>query len=162
VARALELALQQEGGRKVTLLDGETIRQELSAELGYTRADRDLNISRMSFVAAELTKAGAAVICASIAPFNEARLKSEEAISKHGGFYLIHMATPLEHAMKRDRQGVYRRALNKEIQGFTGVDDAYEVPTKCAAAFDLSKQNVSQIIHEIILLLERDGYIGGA
>ena len=212
VARALELALQQEGGRKVTLLDGETIRQELSAELGYSRTDRDLNISRMSFVAAELTKAGAAVICASIAPFDEARRKAEEAIGKHGGFFLIYMNTPLDQAIKRDRQGVYQRAIRKEIQGtetshvlvgprrgyqarmrivrrsrpvslfelagrggdtailrfrgtpagFTGVDDSYEQPNKYAASFDVSKQSVSQIVHEIILLLEKDGYIGSA
>lgn len=120
MARALELSLQQEGGRKVTLLDGETIRQELSAELGFSRVDRNLNISRMAFVASELTKAGAAVVCASIAPFEEARAKASELIGKYGGFYLIHMATPLEHAMKRDRQGVYARALNKEIQGAWG------------------------------------------
>jgi len=75
VARALELALQQEGGRKITLLDGETIRHELSTELGYSKKDRDININRMSWVASELTKAGAAVICASIAPYEEARVK---------------------------------------------------------------------------------------
>lgn len=187
------LALQQESGRKVSLLDGETIRQELSAELGYSRQDRETNIHRMAFVASELTKAGAATVCAAIAPYETARQRAREAIGKHGGFYLIYMATPLEHAIERDRQGVYERAHKGEIKGapgrhahgrcagsllicglatdalwdvlaagFTGVDDPYEPPAKYDAKFDLSTMTVSQIVHEIILLLERDGYIGSS
>lgn len=162
VARALELALQQEGGRKITLLDGETIRHELSTELGYTKKDRDLNIGRMSWVAAELTKAGAAVICAAIAPYNEAREKARQLISEQGGFYLIHMNASIEDCEKRDRQGIYKRARTGEIQGFTGVNDPYEPPIKPTATFDISKISVSQVVHEIILLLEKDGYIGSS
>eukprot|EP00160_Parvularia_atlantis_P014808 Unigene3897_Nuclearia_a/m.11887 Unigene3897_Nuclearia_a/g.11887 ORF Unigene3897_Nuclearia_a/g.11887 Unigene3897_Nuclearia_a/m.11887 type:complete len:575 (+) Unigene3897_Nuclearia_a:154-1878(+) len=162
VARALELALQQEGGRKITLLDGETIRHELSTELGYTKKDRDLNIGRMSWVAAELTKAGAAVICAAIAPYNDAREKARQLIAEQGGFYLIHMDATIDDCEKRDRQGIYKRAKAGEIQGFTGVNDPYEAPEKPTASFNIAKTPVTQIVHKIILLLEKDGYIGSS
>jgi len=74
----------------------------------------------MAFVASELTKAGAATVCAAIAPYETARQRAREAIGKHGGFYLIYMATPLEHAIERDRQGVYERARKGEIKGAPG------------------------------------------
>lgn len=163
VSRALELALLQEGGRRITLLDGEIIRQELSPDLGFTREERIANIKRTAFVAGELTKAGAAVICNPIAPYEEARKLVRDHISQFGGFYLIHMSTPLEECQKRDRQGVYQKAIKGELKGhFTGINDPYEAPSNAHLTFDLTKTSVTQIVHEIILLLEKDGYIGSS
>lgn len=99
VARALQVSLNQQAGRSVTLLLGETVRAELSAELGFSREDRAKNIARIAFVSAELTRAGAAVIAAPIAPFEEGRKAARELVSQYGSFYLIHVATPLEYAV---------------------------------------------------------------
>ena len=139
--------------------DTETVRHELSQELGFSRKDRDLNISRIAFVASELTKAGAAVIAAPIAPFEEARQQAREAVERSGPFFLIHVATPLEYCEKMDRKGVYAKARRGEIKGFTGVDDPYENPVKPDLVVDFEKQNVRSIVHEIILLLESRGLL---
>ncbi|KAJ1778197.1 Sulfate adenylyltransferase [Coemansia sp. RSA 1824] len=160
IARALQVALNQEGGRSVSLLLGETIRHELSSELGYTKRERNINVARIGFVAAELTRAGAACIAAPIAPYDEARQLVRQQVDKTGGFYLVHVATPLEACIKNDRAGVYQRAINGEIKGFTGIDDVYEAPENPDLSADITKTSISQIVHEIILLLERDGYIG--
>ncbi|KAG8420366.1 Sulfate adenylyltransferase [Metarhizium acridum] len=162
VARALQTTLNQGGGRPVSMLLGETVRSELSSELGFSRQDRDLNISRIAFVASELTKAGAAVIAAPIAPFDQARTQARELIEKSGPFFLVHVATPLEYAEKTDRRGIYERARAGEIKGFTGVDDPYEVPSKPDLTVDLETQNVRSIVHEIILLLESRGLLDQA
>ncbi|KID89016.1 Sulfate adenylyltransferase [Metarhizium guizhouense ARSEF 977] len=162
VARALQTTLNQGGGRPVSMLLGETVRSELSSELGFSRQDRDLNISRIAFVASELTKAGAAVIAAPIAPFDQARTQARELIEKSGPFFLVHVATPLEYAEKTDRRGIYKRARAGEIKGFTGVDDPYEVPSKPDLTVDLETQNVRSIVHEIILLLESRGLLDQA
>ncbi|KCV69380.1 sulfate adenylyltransferase [Fonticula alba] len=162
IARALELALLQEGGRRTTHLDGEVIRQELSSELGFSREDRETHLGRTAWVASELVKAGSAVLCASISPFAQSRAAAQEVISRAGGFYLIHVATPLEVCRSRDRHGVYARADAGEITGFTGVDSPYDVPVAPNATVSLGEQSISEIVHEIMLLLERDGYIGGA
>jgi len=159
IARALQVTFNQDGGRPVSMLLGETVRHELSQELGFTRHDRDLNISRIAFVASELTKAGAAVIAAPIAPFDEARQQAREAIEKSGPFFLIHVATPLEYCEKTDRRGTYAAARRGEIKGFTGVDDPYETPAKPDLTVNLEKQNVRSIVHEIILLLESRGLL---
>ncbi|KAG5924193.1 Sulfate adenylyltransferase [Claviceps capensis] len=159
VARALQTTLNQGGGRPVSMLLGDTVRAELSRELGFSRQDRDLNIGRIAFVASELTKAGAAVIAAPIAPFETARVQARELVEKSGPFFLVHVATPLEYCEKTDRRGIYKRARDGEIQGFTGVDDPYETPSKPDLTVDLSKQNVRSIVHEIILLLESRGLL---
>ncbi|KAI8835717.1 sulfate adenylyltransferase [Chytridium lagenaria] len=160
IAQALQVSLSQQGQRPTTLLLGETIRSELSKELGFSKSDRDKNIHRIAFVAGEITKCGGAVIAAPIAPYEQAREEARKLIEKSGGFFLIHVATPLEECIKRDRSGTYEKAKNGLIKGFTGIDDPYEIPRKPDIKVDPTTQSISQIVHEVILLLEKEGYIG--
>ncbi|PWN50993.1 sulfate adenylyltransferase [Violaceomyces palustris] len=162
IARALQTKLNEQGGRSVSLLLGETVRSELSSELGFSPEDRHKNIQRIAFVAAELTRAGAGVIAAPIAPYERSRLAAKETINKTGGsgnFFLVHVATPLEYCEKTDRKGNYAKARAGEIKGFTGVDDVYEKPAKADLTVDLSTMSVAEITHSIILLLEANGLI---
>ncbi|CAO3645168.1 unnamed protein product [Mucor fragilis] len=162
IARALQVSLNQESTRSVSLLASENTRAELSSELGFSKRDRDINIARQAFVAGELTRAGAAAIVAPIAPYADARNAAKKTIEQFGGFYLVHVATPLEECIKRDRDGIYERAQRGEIKEFTGLDAPYEVPANADLTIDITQQSVSQAVHEIILLLEKDGYIGSA
>lgn len=159
IARALNVTLNQQGGRSVSLLLGENVRSELSSELGFSREDRNKNIARIAFVASELTKSGAAVIAAPIAPFEAARKHARETVEKYGSFFLVHVATSLEHAEKTDRRGIYKKARNGDIKGFTGVDDPYEAPEKADLVVDVEKTNVRTIVHQIVLLLEAEGLL---
>jgi sulfate adenylyltransferase len=159
IGRALQVTLNQQAGRSVTLLLGETVRSELSAELGFSKEDRHKNLQRIGFVAAELTRAGAAVIAAPIAPFAASRKLAGETVERFGSFFLVHVATPLEYCEKTDKRGVYARARRGEIKGFTGVDDPYEVPQKPNLVVDASRQSVRNIVHEIVLMLESEGLL---
>lgn len=159
IARALQVTLNQQGGRSVSLLLGETIRSELSSELGFTRQDRDRNIARIAFVAAELTKAGAAVIAAPIAPFESSRKAAKETVNQYGDFFLVHVATSLEYAEKTDRRGVYKQARQENLPNFTGVSDPYEKPEKVDVVLDIEKTNVREAVHQIMLVLETQGLL---
>jgi sulfate adenylyltransferase len=141
------------------MLLGETVRHELSSELGFSRDDRDKNIARIAFVSSELTRSGAAVIAAPIAPFEQARQHARELVEKYGDFYLVHVATPLEYCEKTDKRGTYAKARAGEIKGFTGVDDPYEAPSKPDLVVDCETQSVRSIVHQIILLLESRGLL---
>ena len=159
IGRALQVTLNQQGGRSVSLLLGETVRSGLSSELGFTKADRDANIGRIGFVAAELTKAGAAVIAAPIAPFEASRQAARETVSQFGSFFLVHVATSVEYAEKTDRRGVYKRAREEKIPNFTGVTGPYEAPEKPDLRVDLEEVSVRQAVHEIVLMLEKEGLL---
>lgn len=162
VAKALQTRLNEQGGRSVSLLLGETVRSELSAELGFSPEDRHKNIQRIAFVAAELTRAGAATLVAPIAPYAASRAAARQLINSTGGsgnFFLVHISTPLEVCEKHDRKGVYKKARAGEIQNFTGVSDKYEEPTDADATFDLSKVTVAEATHGCVLLLEAAGLV---
>src|SRR5436305_6464293 len=77
-------------------------------ELGFSKRDRDQNIARIAFVSAELTKSGAAVIAAPIAPFAEARAQARAQVESYGGFYLVRVNTPLDYCIRTDRKGIYK------------------------------------------------------
>lgn len=127
-------------------------------ELSFSKEARDVNTQRIAFVASELTRAGAAVIAAPIAPNEASRQAAKDTVQEYGGsggnFYLIHVATPLEHCEKTDRKGVYAKARRGEIEGLPGVDDVYETPTKADLTVDITKQSIPEIVHSIVLLLE--------
>ncbi len=160
IANALLVKLLEMGGRPVTLLDGDIVRKNLSSELGFSKEHRDLNILRIGYVASEITKNGGIAICAPIAPYDNVRKANRELIETAGGFILVHVATPLEVCEARDRKGLYAKARAGIIKGFTGIDDPYEEPVDAELAIDTTDITPDQAAHEVILFLERQGYIG--
>ena len=114
-------------GRTVTLLDGDVVRTHLSKGLGFSKQDRDTNILRIGFVAAEIVRHRGIVIVAAVSPYEATRNQVRDMV---GGdeFVLVHVATPLAVCEQRDVKGLYAKAHRGEIKGLTGVDDPYEAP----------------------------------
>jgi len=148
----------EEGSRPVTLLDGDIVRRNLSSELGFSKADRDLNIRRIGFVAAEITKNKGVAICAPIAPYTATRDVVRGLIEEHGAFIEVHVSTPLKVCEKRDRKGLYAKARKGIIPEFTGISDPYEVPEDPEIRIDTTDLNPMQAAQEIFLYLLREGY----
>lgn len=116
-----------EHGRPVTLLDGDVVRTHLSKGLGFDRDDRDTNIRRIGFVAAEIVRHGGVVVCAAVSPYRSTRNDVRNMVGQD--HYLeVFVDTPLEVCEARDTKGLYARARRGEIKGFTGIDDPYEAP----------------------------------
>jgi sulfate adenylyltransferase len=160
LANALMAALLEEGSRPVTLLDGDIVRTHLSSELGFSREHRDLNIRRIGFVAGEITMNRGVAICAPIAPYAAARRYARELISARGGFLEVHVSTPLGVCEARDRKGLYRKARQGLIKGFTGIDDPYEVPEHPELRIDTTDLSVGEGVRMILNFLEQQGYLG--
>ena len=161
VAKVLLIKLYEMGGRPVTLLDGDIVRQNLSSELGFSKEHRNLNIHRIGFVANEITKNGGIAICAPIAPYDSIRKEVRSLIDKNGGFILIHIATPVEICEKRDRKGLYAKARAGIIKDFTGISDPYEEPKDADMVIDTSDNTPDEAAQMVLLHLEHLGYIGG-
>ena len=159
IANRLRQVLETDHGRSVTVLDGDIVREMLSSGLTFSRPDRELNLRRIGYVAGEVTRHGGICICAAIAPFRSAREEARSRISQFGGFYEIHVATPLAVCETRDPKGLYRKARRGEIKNFTGIDDPFEIPEKPDIAVDASKMTVDQEVKKIIALPARDGLL---
>lgn len=160
IAKAFISYLQSRSNqRKITLLDGDTVRYHLSHELGFSKEDRDTHISRIGYVAAEITKHGGIAICAAIAPYSAMRQQVRNVVSQFGGFIEVYIATPLFVCKERDVKGLYRKAEQGFIQQVSGVDDPYEVPIDPEIRIDTSTTTISEAVQEILSTLKAHGYL---
>jgi sulfate adenylyltransferase len=160
IANALMIKLLEIGGRPVTLLDGDIVRKHLSAELGFSKEHRDINIRRIGFVASEITKNRGIALCAPIAPYDATRKEVRSMVERGGGLILVYVSTPLEVCEARDRKGLYARARAGIVKEFTGISDPYEPPDDAEVVIDTSDTSPEEAAQQIILQLEHDGYIG--
>jgi len=162
IARVLLNKMLEIGGRSVTLLDGDLVRKNLSSELGFSKEHRNLNIMRIGFVSNEITKNGGVALCAPIAPYASVRDDIRKLISANGGFILVHVATTLETCESRDRKGLYAKARAGILKEFTGISDPYEKPDNAHVVIRTENQTPEESAQEVLLYLEREGYIAGA
>jgi sulfate adenylyltransferase len=160
IANVLVTKFLEAGGRPVTLLDGDLVRKHLSSELGFSKEHRDINIRRIGYVASEITKNGGIAICAPIAPYDATRKAVRGMIEPAGGFILVHIATTVETCEQRDRKGLYAKARAGILKEFTGISDPYEEPKDAEVVIDTAELSPEEAAQEIILHLEREGFIG--
>jgi sulfate adenylyltransferase len=160
LARALMDLLLEQGGRSVTSLDGDVVRRHLSAGLTFSKADRETNIRRIGWVAAEIARHGGVAVCSPIAPFAETREQVQEMVEAAGGaFFLVHVATPLEECERRDRKGLYAKARAGEIPEFTGISSPYEVPEDPAVRVDTTGRTIEDALGDVLAALDEAGYL---
>lgn len=159
IAHVLYNKLLEIQDRSVTLLDGDVVRQNLSRGLGFSREDRDLNIERIGFVAAEIAKHGGIALCAAIAPYQVPREKNRMLIGRVGTYVEVYVSTPLQVCERHDAKGLYEKARRGELKQFTGIDDPYEVPEHPEFVIDGSAMDPAQAAEEVIVELERRGVI---
>ncbi len=156
IANALRVKLLELGGRPITLLDGDIVRKHLSSELGFSREHRDLNVSRIGFVASEIAKHGGIAIAAPIAPYDAVRKHNRSLVSS-GNFVLVHVATPLEVCEARDRKGLYAMARAGKIKEFTGISDPYEAPDDAEIVLD-TDGSPAEAADVVVAYLRANGY----
>ena len=159
IANGLLVKLKEHGKRNVTLLDGDIVRTHLSSELGFSKDHRNLNITRIGFVASEITKNGGIAICAPIAPYNESRKQNKDLISEYGNYVEVHVSTPLSTCERRDTKGLYAMARQGKIKGFTGIDDPYEEPKNPSLSIDTTDITEEEAIQNVMLYLEKEGFL---
>jgi sulfate adenylyltransferase len=160
LARALMDRLLEQGGRTVTSLDGDVVRRHLSAGLTFSKADRETNIRRIGWVAAEIARHGGVAVCSPIAPFAETREDVRRMVEAAGGaFFLVHVATPLEECERRDRKGLYAKARAGEIPEFTGISSPYEEPEDPAVRVDTTGRTIPDALEDVVVALREAGYL---
>jgi sulfate adenylyltransferase len=160
LARALHDVVLEQGERTVTSLDGDVVRRNLSAGLTFSRADRETNIRRIGWVAAEISRHGGVAICSPIAPFDATRKQVRAMVDEAGGaFVLVHVATPLEECERRDRKGLYAKARRGEIPEFTGISSPYEEPEDALVRVDTTGRSIEDALADVLEPLYEAGYL---
>lgn len=160
IARALARDLHA-AGERVQVLDGDEVRPHLSAGLGFSREDRDVNVTRIGWVARMLASHGVIVLVSVIAPYAAAR---DTVRNDHDRlavpFAEVHVATALEVAEARDVKGLYAKARRGELKGLTGIDDPYEVPSEAELVVDTAHVDLDTAVEMskalLAAIVERD------
>ena len=147
-----------EHGRQVSVLDGDVVRTHLSKGLGFSREDRDTNILRIGYVAAELVRHHGAVICAAVSPYRETRNRVRAMMAKDA-FIETFVDTPVEICEQRDVKGFYGKARAGIIKGFTGVDDPYEAPLNPEITLLTGKETPQENAERIMDYLIQEGFL---
>ncbi|MEU5219962.1 adenylyl-sulfate kinase [Streptomyces sp. NPDC020807] len=158
---AYELAGRlREEGHRVEILDGDEIREFLSAGLGFSREDRHTNVQRIGFVAELLASHGVKVLVPVIAPYADSREAVRKRHAAEGtAFVEVHVATPVEVCSVRDVKGLYAKQAAGEISGLTGVDDPYEAPETPDLRIESQDQTVQESAAQLHALLTERGLL---
>jgi sulfate adenylyltransferase len=160
LARALVDRVLELGERTVTSLDGDVVRRNLSAGLTFSREDRETNIRRIGWVAAEISRHGGLAVVSPIAPFDETRQQVRAMVDDAGGaFFLVHVATPLEECERRDRKGMYAKARAGLIPEFTGISSPYEEPQDADVRVDTTGRTIEDALADVLVGLGDAGYL---
>ena len=145
------VALREALGENVEHLDGDVVRRSFCKDLGFSKADRDENISRISYVAAYLSATGKTTICTFISPYREARAKARNLCQN---FIEVHVDCSLDVCEKRDVKGLYKKARAGEIKGFTGIDDPYEAPMHPEIHLRTDQSSLEECVDKIVEYLK--------
>jgi adenylylsulfate kinase len=157
IANAVADALG-ERGVDTHVLDGDEVRTHLSSGLGFSRADREIQVTRTGFVAELLARHDVTVLVPVIAPYADAREKVRAHHEEHGtAMLLVHLSTPVEVCAERDVKGLYAKAFRGEISSMTGVDDPYEVPEYPDLRIDTSRTDIASSVDAVLDLLTTRG-----
>ena len=144
-------------GYRVERLDGDIVRQSLTRDLGFSRADRDENIRRVTFVAKLLTRNDVFVLTSFISPYREIRAESRREI---GSFVEIYTKCPLEKCIERDVKGMYQKAIEGKIKEFTGISDPYEEPVDPELVLETDRETIEESTARVLAYIRERGYLG--
>ncbi len=150
LAAAVERALLLRGLRAY-VLDGDDVRHGLSADLGFSNADRAENVRRVAHVARMLAEAGLVVLTALISPLREHRAQARRIAEQSGIRFLeVYLTTPLAVCEVRDPKGLYARARAGAIQGFTGVSAPFEPAEAAEVVIDTSLVGIEPAVDLLV------------
>jgi sulfate adenylyltransferase len=148
------------GYRALEVLDGDEVRTNLSKGLGFSREDRDTNVSRIGYVARLLARQGVGVVTAAISPYAAARDEVRRLAEKDGvQFIEVFVDAPISVLAERDVKGLYKKALAGELKNFTGVSDPYEAPVRPDVLVRSDKETVEESLGKVLAALADKGLL---
>ena len=156
ISLILKNALHARNHRHVEIFDGDEVRKNLSADMGFSKKDRDTHILRVGFLNHLLNRNGVPTIAAVISPYREIRDQVREGIEN---FVEVYVKCPVEACAERDVKGMYAKAFKGEIQNFTGVSDPYEEPLNPELVVETDKETPEESAGKILRKLEELGHL---
>jgi adenylylsulfate kinase len=159
IGNALKMKLKTLG-TNVELLDGDSVRREVSNDLLFTKEDREIHAKRVVYLCKLLSRNGISSVVSLISPYREFRQHARtEMVQCNSNFVEVYVKCSLEKCIQRDRKGLYRKAINGQITDLTGLQSPYEEPLNPELMVDTEREPLEVIVDNIISKLKSSGYI---
>lgn len=155
ISRLVEAELQKKK-IKVETLDGDIFRKNFASDLGFSKGERQKNIERASFIAKLLTRNDVIVLASFISPYRQIR---DFCRGEIGNYVEVYVKCPIEECIRRDVKGLYQKALNGEIQNFTGISDPFEEPEKPELVLETNRESAEECASKILNYLKQHRYL---
>ena len=156
-AKAVIARLEKEfPEQKTERLDGDVVREHLTKDLGFSKADRQTNLGRVRFVAQLLSRNNVGVLSSFISPYKEDREQIREMTTN---FIEVFVNAPLATCEERDVKGLYQKARDGIIKEFTGVSDPYEVPENPEIELRTDLEEIDESAEKVIQYLTEKNLI---
>lgn len=139
-------------------LDGDVVRERLNADLGFTEQDRKENIRRIAEVSKLFSEVGIVTICSFITPKKEFINLAKNIIGKEL-FVDVYVDCSIDECIKRDVKGLYKKALNKEILNFTGIDAVFETPNNYCFSVNTEQQTLQESTESLYSFLQENYFL---
>lgn len=145
-------------GIRSCMLDGDNIRYGLNKDLGFNREDRKENIRRAGEISKILADAGLLVLASFISPYRADR-EMVRGMFSPGEFIEIYVQCPLEICQGRDPKGLYKKAKEGKIGGFTGISSPYESPQNPELVLSTDQFSVIQCVDLTLAYLRSQSFL---
>ena len=139
-----------EQNKSIKILDGDVVRSTFHTHLGFSPDDITENNRLIAELCIENINNYDYIFVPIISPFSSGREAARRRIGD--GFYEVYIKASLETVIQRDVKGLYKKALNNEIENFIGVDAKvpYEIPQKPDLCLDTENNSIEACVEEMI------------
>lgn len=141
-------------GKKVTIVDGDVVREKFHHHLGFSPADIKQNNALIVQYCQQLQDQFDFVLITVIAPFEESRALTRQKLSPH--YVEVYVKADFETCEKRDVKGLYKKAKQGEIDNFIGLHIPYEVPVSPDLVLDTEAFSIDACVNLCLLKLIPD------
>ena len=147
----------QEFVPNLAILDGDELREWLSPK-DFSKEGRDEHNKKVAHLAKLLLKHNVPVSVSLISPYLENRKSAREIIGDEN-FIETYVKCALTVCEERDVKGMYKKARNQEIKGFTGIDDPYEIPENPELVIETENKSLDESVEQILTYLKTKGHL---
>lgn len=155
IATAVEEILRARGLR-VENLDADEVRQNISPDLKWSKADRDMNTKRLAFLGQLLSRNGVVALITAVSSLREFRDRARRMIPR---FVEVWARCPVEILKQRDPKGLYARAARGEVNDIAGIHQPWEEPLAAEVVLDTDRASIEECAKAVVAKLEELCYI---
>lgn len=137
----------------VVLLDGDILRELFGGGVGHDPDGRYQNALRIVRLCKFLLEQDINVVCSTMSLFSEIHEMNRKLTPC---YYEIYVDVPMDELERRDKKGLYSRALRGEIEHVVGVDLPFDRPKNPQLTIDNSDlTGLSEKAEMVVRLLDK-------